>query len=351
MNAKASRVNVVYKAGNGRRLYEGGFDLITRREFVVGAAAMSSSAFAGSAFGQASYPTQTIRTICMFPPGTGADVLVRFYANKLSKLAGKSVIVENRAGAFGNIATEAVYRAKPDGYTIYIAPGSSVLAAAPSLFKKINYDPLNGFEHVTTLGKLSFMLVVAGDSPYKTVAQLTDYLKKQGDKASYGSVANTGLVSSELYKAAFGLKTVEVKYKDASAAANDLMSGQLAFVHIDPITFAAQIKQGKIRPLSQASAERIKAMPEVPGAKEAGIPNSDLTAWWSVHTPKGVPKPILDKLEGWFNQISADPETGDFLKKAGTDVFPGTQASVRALLEKDLKAWKGYVELAKIPPI
>lgn len=321
--------------------------MITRRDFTAGAAA-GLFGLPAVAIAQADYPTQPVRCICMFPPGSGADVLVRFFANKLSKLTGKNFIVENRAGAFGNIATEYVARAKPDGYTLYIAPGSSVLAASPHMFKKLNYDPINDFEHISTFAKLSFMLVVAASSPFKTVADLTAHLKKEGDKANYGSIANTGLVASELYKAAFGLKTVEVKYKDPGAMGNDLLNGQTAFVHIDPITFAAHVKEGRMRPLCIAAAERLKALPNIPGAKEAGIPNSDLTAWWSVHTPKGVAKPILDKLEQWINEVVKDPETVQFLANTGNDPFPNDQKGTRALLERDTRAWEGYVNLAKI---
>ncbi len=321
---------------------------ITRRDFAMGAAASSFAGLAAPAIAQADYPNQAVRCICMFPPGAGADVIVRFYANKLSKLTGKTFIVENRAGAFGNIATEYVARAKPDGYTIYIAPTSSVLAAAPHLFKKLNFDPLNDFEHITTLFKISFMLVVAANSPFKTVADLTAHLKKEGDKANYGSIANTGLVASELYKSEFGLKTVEVKYKDPGAMANDLLSGQTAFVHIDPITFASHLKEGRMRALCMASAERIKALPNIPSAREAGINSSDLTAWWSLHSPKGTPGPIVDKLETWMNEVVKDPETATFLAATGSDPFPGDRKTVRSLLESDLKAWEGYVNLAKI---
>lgn len=320
--------------------------MVNRRDFIAGAAAAAS--FPGAALAQADYPSQVVRCICMFPPGAGADVIVRFYANKLSKLTGKSFIVENRAGAFGNIATEYVARAKPDGYTIYIAPGSSVLAAAAHLFKKLPFDPINDFEHITTMFKLPFLLVVAGDSPFKTVSDLTEHLKKQGDKANYGSIANTGLVSSELYKAAFGLKTVEVKYKDPGAMANDLLSGQTTFIHIDPISFAAQLKDGRMRALALSSAEPSKAMPNIPSTKAAGIPNADAMAWWSLHAPKGTPKPILDKLEAWMNEVVKDPETDQFLANTGNDSFPGNQQSVRALLEREIKAWEGYVNLAKI---
>ena len=118
---------------------------------------------------------------------------------------------------------------------MFIAPGSSFLAAAPSLFKKLAYDPINDFEHVTTLSKLPFILIVSGDSPYKNVAELTADLKQKGDKGSYASVANTGIVSSELYKANFGLNTVEVKYKDAGAMLNDLWGHNIEFAHLDPV--------------------------------------------------------------------------------------------------------------------
>ncbi len=325
--------------------------MITRRDFAAGTVAAGVTGLAGPSFAQSDYPNQLVRCICMFPPGSGADVLVRFFANKLSKLTGKSFIVENRAGAFGNIATEYVARAKPDGYTIYIAPGSSVLAASQHVFKKVNYDSLNDFEHVATFAKLSFMLVISSSAPYKTLPELTAFLQKEGDKASYGSLANTGLIASELYKAGFGLKTVEVKYKDPGAMSNDLLSGQTAFVHIDPITFAAQLKDGRMKALCMASGERLKALPDIPSAREAGIPNSDLNAWWSVHTPKGVPQPILDKLEGWINEVTKDPETVKFLADTGNDPFPGNQKSTRALLEKELKAWEGYVAIAKIEKI
>ena len=138
----------------------------------------------------------------------------------------RTVIVENRAGAFGNIATEAVAKSKPDGLTIYVAPGASVLAASPHIFKKLPFDPINDFEHITMLNTSAFVLTVAGSSPHKNVAELTAYLRERGDKGSYGSVANPGLVSSELYKAHFGLKTQEIKYRDLGPIMSDLMTGQ-----------------------------------------------------------------------------------------------------------------------------
>jgi tripartite-type tricarboxylate transporter receptor subunit TctC len=328
--------------------------MLSRRKFLWSAAAASAIAPALStgSFAQDGWPARDIHSICGFPPGTGADVFVRFYTRKLQEaLGGKTIVVENKVGAFGNIATEYVAKSKPDGYTIYIAPGSSFLAASPHLFKKLPFDPVNDFEHVTTLSKLPFILVVSGDSPYKTVPELVDYLKKQGDKASYGSAANTGLVGSELFKAQFGLNTVEVKYKDGASLLNDLWGGNLVFAHFDPVTIAAHMKTGKVRTLATTAADKLKALPDIPSAKEAGINNSNLIAWWSVHMPKGTPKPILDRLEREFNKIAVDEETTKFLGNLGSDPFPGNSTMLKELLVSDIKAWGEYVKIAKIEPL
>lgn len=327
--------------------------MLTRRTFLHSAAlapvavpALSAAARAGAE----DYPVGPIKAICPFGPGSGADIKVRFYSNKLSNATGKPVIVENKPGALGNIATETVARAKPDGYTIYIAPGSSTLAAAPSLFKKLGYDPINDFEHITTLSASAFALVVPGTAPFKSVAELTAYLKEKGDAASYGSIAPPSLVSAEIYKTALGLKTVEVKYKEQGPLLNDLFSGQLAFYFSDLTTIHGQLKSGRIRPLAVTSAKRLTSAPEIPGAQEAGIPGMDVITWWSVHVPAKTPKPICDKLEAWFNTIAVEPDVVAFNASFASDVLPGNSQSLKALLLKQTEAWRGYARLARIEP-
>jgi tripartite-type tricarboxylate transporter receptor subunit TctC len=327
--------------------------MLSRRELLRSSAAASLAMplVGNGAFAQADYPTREIHSICGFPPGTGADVFVRFYGKLLQDRVGKTVITENKVGAFGNIATEYVAKSKPDGYTLFVAPGSSFLAAAASLFKKLPFDPVNDFEHITTLSKLPFILIVSGDSPYQSVADLTKFLKEKGDKASYGSAANTGLVSSELYKAYFNLPTVEVKYKEATGMLNDLWGGNIAFAHLDPITAMAHLKSGKLRALATSTKNRFKSLPDIPSAAEQGIMNSDLVGWWSVHVAKGTPKPILDKLETVFNDIAASDEHAKFLSNLGSDPFVGNSTILKELLVKDIKAWAEYVKLAKIEPL
>jgi len=313
-------------------------------------AALAAPGITSTAWSEENWPMREVRAICMFPPGTGADIFVRFFARKLQDAIGKTVLVENKVGAFGNIANEYVARAKPDGYTIYIAP-TNLLAIAPHLYTRLSYDPLNDFETVTTLFKLPFILIVPGDSPFKSVADLTAYLRERGDRASYASVSTVSLVSAELFKAQFGLKTVEVKYKESSAALADLWGGNVVFLYLDPAGSAAHIAAGKLRPLAVTTAQRVEALKDIPGSAEAGILNSDVFSWWSVHTPRGVPKPILDKLEWIFNQIVVDADTREFLAKSGSDVFPGNAKLARELLLKGVKDWGGYVKLAKIEPL
>lgn len=299
---------------------------------------------------QPAYPTQPIKAIAMFPPGAGADIRIRFYAKKLSELAKQPVVVENKTGAFGNIATEYVARSKPDGYTIYIAPTSSTHAASPHLFKKLPFDPINDFEQITTLSRSTFILCVAGNAPYKTVPELVAFLKAKGDAASYATIAVPSLIAGELFKAAFGLSTVEIKYKDPAPFINEMLAGHTAFFFIDHNTAGAQIRSGAIRTLSLASAKRLASSPEIPSAVEVGIPNLDLEIWWSVSVPAKTPQPIRDQLETWFNTIVADPESIAFNGNSGADPWLGNATLAREKLVADTKRWAEYARIAKIEP-
>ena len=154
-----------------------------------------------------------------------------------------------------------------------------------------------------------------------------------------------------MFKANFGLPTVEVKYKYAGSMFNYLTGGNIAFVHVDPGSASGQMKAGKLRALATTSKDRFKALPDIPSAAEVGITNSDLIAWWSVQAPKGTPKPILDRLEKEFNEIAASEEHLKFATPLGNDPFIGNSTVVKELLAKDIKNWSEYVKLAKIEPL
>jgi tripartite-type tricarboxylate transporter receptor subunit TctC len=297
------------------------------------------------------YPAKDIRAICNFTAGSGADVFVRFFSDKLSKLAGKPVIVENKGGAFGNIGTEAAAKSKPDGYTILIAPGSSTMAAATHTFKKLGFDPIKDFTPVTTLAKLGFVIAVDAKSPVKSLADLTALLKQKKEKATFGVSSNTGLVTAELYKKVADVEAVKAQYRDMGTLMNDMSAGSLDFASGDPVWAVENAKQGRIRVLAVTSGERMSALPDAPTMKEAGLPAfGELIAWWAVFVPAGTPAPIVAKLEGWFNQIAASDDSKKFLNNLGSDPFIGNSKMLSALLASDIQKWGDYVKLAKIVP-
>jgi tripartite-type tricarboxylate transporter receptor subunit TctC len=310
---------------------------------------VSTACFAAPAVAQ-DYPSKPIRAICNFAPGSGADILVRYYSDKLAKLAGQPVIVENKVGAQGNIATEFVARSRGDGYTILITPASSTLAAAPHIFKQLSYEPLKDLVPVTTLAKLSFVIAVDAAKPIHSIAALTDSLRKKPDHGLYGAGTNSGQVAAELFKEATGLKTTYVPYKTSVQALNDLVGGQIDFMVYDATFMVTHARSGRVRILAVTSATRASALPHVPTMAELGFAGYDITPWWGVVVPAGTPKPIVGKLAGWFNQIAVSEETKQFLERVATDVFPGTPESMAALLKSDTEQWRRFVRLARIEP-
>ena len=309
------------------------------------------AALASTATFAQDYPAKEVHSICNFAAGTGADVLVRYYSDQLSRLINKPVIVDNRPGANGNLATDALAKSKPDGYTIMITPASSTIAAAQHLSKKLPFDPIKDITPVTTLLRLSFTVVVSASAPYNNVKELAEALKKKPGNGTFGSSNNTGLVGGELYKQLTGLQTTSVPYKSTPQGVIDLLSGQLDFLMADGTFMAGQIKGGKMKILAVTTGTRTSAFPNAPTMAESGFPGYDLGAWWGVVVPAGTPQPIVDRLAYLFNQISATEETRKFLATtAASDALPGNQAQMTAMIKTDMERWGGYVKLANIEP-
>src|SRR4051812_31287686 len=193
---------------------------------VVLAAAMMSAA-------AQEYPVREVRSICNFTAGSGADIIVRYYSEKLSKLAGRPVIVENRPGAQGLVATDFVAKSKPDGYTILITPASSTLATAPHIFKQIPFDPLKDLAPVTTINSLAFTIAVDAAKPYRKIDDLVQALRTKQDNGFYGTQSNSGQVTGELFKQMAGLKSTYVPYKATGDALSSLLSGEVDFLTVD----------------------------------------------------------------------------------------------------------------------
>ena len=296
------------------------------------------------------YPTKEITALCPFAPGTGADITVRYFSTKLGEVLGKPVIVLNKPGATGNIASEAVARAKPDGYTLSITPASSTMAAAPHLYKKLPFDPVKDFAPVTTLASLPFVLIVSSKLPVHNVAELVAYLKAKQGGGFFGGSNNTGIVAAELFKKATGVEAKRVAYKNIADTVNDMTNGQTDFTFTDATWAVEQVKGDRIRALAVTSAKRSSVMPDVPTLAEQGLAGIELEPWWGVFVPAGTPQPVIDKLAGAFDRIMAMPETTEFLHRLANEPFPGTPDSLRTLLAKEIERWGELIKLAGIPP-
>jgi tripartite-type tricarboxylate transporter receptor subunit TctC len=298
------------------------------------------------------YPAREIRSICNFAPGSGADIIVRYYSEQLARLAGKPVVVDNRPGAQGSVATEALAKSRPDGYTLMITPASSTLAAAPYLFKKLGFDPQKDFTAVTTLATLAFTIAVDAAQPIRSIPELISHLNGKANHGFYGTGSNTGQIAAELFKAKAGVKTTYVPYKTNTQALTSLLQGDVDFISYDATWAVTQQESrgGRLRILAVSSARRTSALPGTPTLGELGLSDSDVTPWWGVVVPAGTPRSIVERLAAWFNQIVAAEDTKQFLSRAALDPLPGTPESMAALLKSDTARWAGYVELAKIQP-
>jgi tripartite-type tricarboxylate transporter receptor subunit TctC len=295
------------------------------------------------------YPTQDIRFICAFPPGSGADVIVRYFADKVRPLTGRNIIVENRSGAGGNIAIEYVARAKPDGYTVFVH-GASGTAASMSLFKKPPVDVGKTIQVVATINRQPFMILVDAKSPYQTLADLTAAMKQKGSKASYATAAPFGTVVGEIYKLGTGVQAIEVPYKNAIDSLNDQLSGSLDYAVHDPVYALAEQRKGELRILAVSTADRLKANPDFPTMKELGVSDLDMMGWWAAMLPQGTPKPIADQINKWFDQVVATEETRKFLASFGGDQLTMPPDQAQALFLKEINNWADYVRIAKIVP-
>jgi tripartite-type tricarboxylate transporter receptor subunit TctC len=294
------------------------------------------------------YPTKEIRFVCAFPAGSGADVLVRYFANTVQKESGHTIIVENKAGAAGLIAAEYVARSKPDGHTVFVH-GAAGVANMPVFYKKPPIDAAKALEIVATINRQPFMIAVAANSPYKTLAELTEALKKKGEKATYGVSTTLGTVMAELYKVHTGIKAVEVNYKTASDSLNDQLSGRLDFTAVDPAYTLAQVREGRLRVLGVSTGERLQANPDLPTMREQGV-EMDVLSWFVAMVPAGTPAPVKARLHEWFVKVVSTPEAKAYLNKFGGDPLIETQEQARKRFVRHMEDWKEWARIARIVP-
>lgn len=306
---------------------------------------------AGPLAAQQDFPNQTIRLVMGYPAGVGgADSVARSIAGYMKNLTNVPVIIENKTGALTNIAAEYVANAKPNGYTLLVTAGNSTFATNMHLFKTLPFDPYKSFSYVTTLTRVPFVLMVSPKEKIATVQELTRILKAKGNKGSYGSSTPISLVISELYKSIAGLETVQIPYKTLEPAWPEMASGGLDFMFVDPANAGIVMKQGRARGIAVTSAQRSALMPDIPTMIEGGVPGYEVTSWLAVYAPAGTPRPIIDKLNGWFNQVMANDEFRKSMASINYDLYPGTPEQLEKFHLSELEKWGRLIRAAKIEP-
>jgi tripartite-type tricarboxylate transporter receptor subunit TctC len=321
----------------------------TRREFLATtsiAAAAGLTALAAPAIAQPAYPSEDLHFINSFPPGTGPDLITRYFAERIKPLANRNVIVENRPGQRGALAIGHLVRAKPDGHTVFIH-GANAVAASMNVFKNPPTDVAKTIQVAATINRLGFMLIVAADSPHKTLAELTKAMKEKGTNASYASSTQDGLVMGEIYKAATGVTAVEVPYKQVADSLNDMLGGRIDYTFGSTIFSLPQAAAGRVRILAIGTGTRLESVPDVPTMTEQGVP-MDLTSWFAAMVPQATPRPIVEQINRWFQQVVKTDETKKFINNIGSDPFNLSVDEGQAYLLKEIDNWRDYVRIAKI---
>jgi tripartite-type tricarboxylate transporter receptor subunit TctC len=312
-------------------------------------APMLAAALACSSADAQSQPVQQLHFICAYPAGSSSDSIVRFIAEKVRPQVGGVIIVENKPGANGNLATEFLARSKPDGRTILIHAGSA-LAANMHLFKNPPVDVATAIQVAGTINRQAFMLGVDPGTPWKTLAELTAAMREKGDKASYATYSATATIMGELYKRATGIRATEISYRVGADTLNDLKSGALDYGIYDPPFAMSQARNGRLRLLAVGVKDRLNAAPEIPTMQEQGIPNVDLPGWFAAMVPSATPKSTVDEIGKWLTDAVQMEATKQFLNGFGSDPLISTPEEGQARLLRDIQDWGAYVRMANITP-
>jgi len=312
---------------------------------VAAAVAASAPVFVQA---QDAYPSKTITMVVPTAAGGGNDAMARTIAQKLGPLLGQTIIIDNRAGANGSIASEFVARAAPDGHTLmlgYIATHSM----NPAL-QKLRYDPVKDFEPVGLVGHSPTLMVAYPKTPVKDVKDLIAQLKAKPDRYTYASAGNGTAphFAAELFKLNANVVMLGVPYKGAAPAVTDTIGGQTQFMFPSLFTAYPYVKSGKRRALAVAGPKRVPSLPDVPTLKEAGVDGVDVTQWYGIFAPAKTPKPIVDKINKALNEVLADKEIVKRIEDHGADVETSTPEQLGTLVKNELVKWKGVVQQAKL---
>lgn len=295
------------------------------------------------------YPERPIRLIAPFPAGGLADVLARAVGDELSRSLGQPVIVENRAGAGGNVGADAVAKSTPDGYTLLMA-SAGILTANQFLYATMPFDPEKDFVPVSNVADMPMMVVVNPNVQAKTLAELVALARANPGKLNFGSpgIGTTGHLGLALLMHAANVKVTHVPYRGAAPSITDLIAGQIDGVVDNPPTVLPHIESGKLRPLAVAARQRMALLPELPTAAEAGVANYEASSWFGVIAPAGTPPAVVARLHKEIAAAMQKPAVRERFAKTGARLLGNTPQEFARQINADRKMWGEVIKAAGI---
>ena len=300
----------------------------------------AASAQAASAGAEKAYPNRPIRNIVPFPPGGGVDIVTRIVTSKLSEVLGQQIVIENRAGAGGNIGADIAAKSTPDGYTLFTCNIASN-GVSPAIYKKLPFDSIKDFAPLSMIGTTPNVLVVHPAVPAKSVAEFIAHVKAGAGKITYASpgVGTSPHMTMELFQLATGIKLVHAAYKGGAPALQDVMGGHVAGMFGNLPEQIAAIKAGRTRALAVSSLKRHPQLPDVPTVAESGIPGFEVTVWYATCAPAAVPRPILDQLNAALVKTINLPEIRERLIQNSVEPAPSTREEIAAFIRNEVAKW------------
>lgn len=317
---------------------------LIHRRIIAAFTAMAMGMLSTNVWAQA-YPTKPIRLIVPFSPGGGTDLFGRITAARLTQALGQQVVVENRAGAGGNIGMEIAAKSDPDGYTLLLGH-TGTLAINPALYAKIPYDPVRDFSPVSLVAYSPLVLVTHPSLPARTVKELIALAKSKRGQINYASGGSgTGThLSAELFKSMAGVDIVHVPYKGSGPAVIALLSGEISILFTPVAAAAAHTKGGRLRALGVTGAVRSIALPDVPTIAEAGLPGYESSLRYGVLTPAGAPQNVINTLNQAINRSMGSAEVREQLASDGAEPLVSTPNEFRTLIQSEIKKWAAVVK-------
>jgi len=312
-----------------------------RRRTVAGGLALAGICLAAlPSQAQGTYPERPIRVIVPFAAGSASDIVGRIVLEKMADDLGHRFVVENQAGASGNLGTAAVARAAPDGYTILIS-ASGPLAVNQSLFRDIGYDPMKDFEPISLLATLPNVIVVNAGQPLRSVADLIAAAKKAPGSLNYGSIGNGSSqhLAGAYFEQVTGTRMTHVPYRVTGQLVTDLVGGQLQVSFQLIPNVLGQIQGGQLRPLAITANRRSEVLPDVPTVAEVGLGGYEAYGWFAMLAPKGTPQPVIARLHAAYAKAMADPATRRRIVEVGAEPATSTPAELSAFMAAEAKKW------------